>query len=69
MLFGFYKLTLACLKYNFNFVLDTKEHRCNRLEMTLRPNDENVRVTIQAKNYTELFKKAIQKMKYYRRLE
>ena len=40
MLLGFDRLYLACLKYNFSFVLDSEGYKCGCIEMVLKPNDD-----------------------------
>lgn len=66
MIFGFYKFYLACLRYNFSFILDSEGYSCRRIEMVIKPNDEVWRVTITSESYRELFNEAILKMKNYR---
>lgn len=67
MFLGFNKLYLACIKYNFSFVLNAEGYRQNSIEILLRPNDNKVySLTITAKGYRELFKNAVSTMKKYR---
>lgn len=67
MLLGFYRLYLACLKYNFSFVLDSEGYKCSCIEMVLKPNDDRkCSMTVTGRGLKELFKNAISKMKMYR---
>lgn len=67
MLLGFNKLYLACIKYNFSFVLDSEGYKYNCIEMVLKPNDKRgYTLTVTGQGYRELFKNAILKMKMYR---
>ena len=67
MLLGFDRLYLACLKYNFSFILDSEGYKCGCIEMILKPNDDrNCSITVTGKSFKGLFKNAIAKMKTYR---
>lgn len=67
MLFGFNKLYLACIKYGFGFILCSEEYKRNLLKMDIKPNDNKLySISVTGKNYRELFKNAITKMKRYR---
>lgn len=67
MLLGFDRLYLACLKYNFSFVLDSEGYKYSCIEMVLKPNDDKkISMTVTGRGYKELFKNAISKMKIYR---
>lgn len=67
MLLGLNKLYLACLKYNFSFILDLDGYKCNCIGMVLKP-DENKKysISITGRSYRELFKNAVSKIKMYR---
>ncbi len=67
MLLGFNKLYLACIKYNFSFVLDSEGYKHKRIEMFLKPNDDKEHlIYVTGQGYRELFKNAISRMKKYR---
>lgn len=67
MLLGFNNLYLACIKYNFSFVLDSEGYKCNCIKMVLKPNDKNgCSLTVTGQGYRELFKNAVARMKKYR---
>lgn len=72
MLFGFYKLFYACLKYNFSFILDSKGFWRGEIKMTLYPYNAAHHIvkdeerTIMANGYKKLFRKAIKEMERYR---
>lgn len=67
MLSGFHKLYLTCLKYNFSFVLDSEEYKNRNLKIYLKPDEcKKHYLYVVGKNYRELFKNAILRIKEYR---
>ncbi len=67
MLLGFNNLYLACIKYNFSFILDSEGYKRNCIEMILKPNDDkNCSLVVTGRGYRELFRNAVLRIKEYR---